>query len=83
MKPYEKRIRVILDVPKETAAYLELMKQWENEGGAINIKQNSEVIPEANLPFREGDVFRVVSGTIDFIEEEVYYLVDIIKENSE
>jgi len=33
MKPYEKQIRVILDVPKETAAYLELMKQWENEGG--------------------------------------------------
>lgn len=79
MKSYEKRIRIVLDVPKETAAYHKLMEQWENEGGAIMVKRDREPIPEAKLPFREGEAFQVVRGTIDFVENEVYYLVDVMK----
>jgi len=79
MKSYEKRIRIVLDVPKETTAYHNLMEQWENEGGAITVKHDSEPIPDAKLPFREGEAFQVVRGTIDFVEDEVYYIVDVMK----
>lgn len=79
MKSHEKRIRIILDVPKKTTSYNNLMGQWENEGGAIIVKHNSEIIPEAKVPFREGEVFQVIRGVIDFVDEEVYYIVDVKK----
>lgn len=79
MKSHEKRIRIVLDVPKKTASYHKLMGQWENEGGAIPVKKDSEIIGEPNLPFLEGEVFKVIKGTIDFVEDEVYYLVDVMK----
>ncbi len=79
MRPYERRIKLVLDVPKKTGAYHKLMEQWENEGGAIKVNQSSEIIPEANIPFREGEAFQVVRGSIDFEEEGVYYIVDIMK----
>ncbi len=79
MKPHQKRIRIVLDVPKETVVYHQLMQQWENEGGAITIRQSTNLIPEAKLPFRAGDAFQVISGVIDFVEDEVYYIVDVQK----
>ncbi len=79
MKPYEKKIRIVLDVPKETTAYYNLMGQWENEGGAITVKKSSDIIPEAQLPFREGEAFQVIKGVIDFVDDEVYYIVDVMK----
>jgi len=51
----------------------------KKEGGAITVKHDSEPIPEAKLPFREGEAFQVVRGTIDFVEDEVYYIVDVMK----
>lgn len=79
MKPYEKRVRIVLDVPKKTAAYHTLMEKWENEGGAISVKDDTEIIPEAKIPFREGESFQVIRGTIDFVDDEVYYIVDVMK----
>jgi hypothetical protein len=79
MKPYHKRIRIVLDVPKETAGYNKLMQQWENEGGAITVKQSTNLIPEAQLPFRAGEAFQVINGVIDFVEDEAYYIVDLQK----
>jgi len=68
-----------LDVPKETGAYHNLMEKWENEGGAITVKEDTDIIPDAKLPFREGEAFQVIKGTIDFVEDEVYYIVDVMK----
>ncbi|PWN06539.1 hypothetical protein [Rhodohalobacter mucosus] len=72
-----KRIKIKLNVPESTVEYYHLMEQWENEGGAIPVKSKEDLIPGDKIPFSEGDTFRVVSGSIDLIDEAFYYIVDV------
>ncbi|PKD44056.1 hypothetical protein [Rhodohalobacter barkolensis] len=79
MGPYEKQLRIILDVPKQTAAYYKLQQKWENEGGAIAVDRSTDILEEANLPFRAGEAFQVIDGEIEIKDEEVIYIVNVQK----
>lgn len=72
-----KRIKIKLDVPESTVDYYHLMEQWENEGGAIPVKSKQNLIPGDQIPFSAGDTIRIVSGSIDLINDEFYYIVDV------
>ncbi|HKL14005.1 MAG TPA: hypothetical protein VJ915_00145 [Balneolaceae bacterium] len=72
-----KRIKIRLDVPESTVDYYHLMEQWENEGGAIPVKSKEDLIPGDQIPFSAGDTIRIVSGSVDLIEDAFYYIVDM------
>ena len=72
-----KRIKIRLDVPKSTVNYHHLMEQWENEGGAIPVTLKEDLIPNNQIPFSAGDTIRIVSGSIDMIDDKFYYIVDL------
>lgn len=72
-----KRIKIRLDVPESTVDYYHLMEQWENEGGAIPVRSKEDLIPSDQIPFSAGDTIRIVSGSVDLIEDEFYYIVDV------
>ncbi len=72
-----KQLKIKLDVPDGTIAYYRLQQQWENEGGAVKILSKESLVPAEKLPFTAGDCFRVIGGSVDLIDEEFYYIVDI------
>jgi 5-hydroxyisourate hydrolase-like protein (transthyretin family) len=83
MDTENKQLKIKLDLPEGTIAYYRLQQQWENEGGAVKILPKENLVPAGKLPFTTGDYFRVISGSVDLIDEEFYYIVDveIITEN--
>ncbi len=77
MRPYEKQLKIKLDLPQKTAGYYKLQEQWENEGGAIIVDHTTDIIPEAKLPFRAGEAFQVIDGAIDIEDDEIFYIVNV------
>lgn len=72
-----KQVRIKLDIPQSTIDYYRFQERWENEGGAIVIKSKEDLIPGDKIPFTPGETFRVVSGRIDLVNDNFYYIAEI------
>jgi len=73
------RIKIKLDASEGTLAYNRLQEQWENEGGAVSIRSNVDLVLGDKIPFTPGDTFRILSGRMDFIDDDFYYIAEIEK----
>ncbi len=71
------QIKIKLDVSEGTHAYYRLQEQWENEGGAVAIKSEEDLVPNRNIPFVPGDTFRVLNTSLDLVNENFYYIAEI------
>jgi len=72
-----KQIKIKLDVPENAIAYKSLREQWENEGGATESISSNELILVDQLPFKPGDIFKVIACRENVIEGELFLLADI------
>ena len=85
MKSSIKQIKIKLNVPETIIAYFRLQEKWENEGGAIRIMSKDDLIPDEKIPFAPGELFRVLSASIELIDDTFYYIVNVetVPEGSE
>ncbi len=75
-----KQIKIKLNVPESAARYYEQHSKWENEGGAAPASEHSF---QFELPFKKGDVLRVVSGLVDVRNGEAFYVADVEVESGD
>ena len=73
------QLKIKLGFSKGTTKYYQLQEQWENEGGAPKDQPENSPMPEIVPPIKEGDYFRVISGSIDLIEDDLFYIAYIQK----
>lgn len=73
------QLKIKLDLPADTAKYYKLQEQWENEGGSTSDQPVTMSLPEIHPPLTTGDTFQVISGTIDLIDDELFYIANIRK----
>lgn len=71
------QLKIKLDLPDDTAKYKKMQERWENEGGLTTDQPETMSLPEIHPPLKTGDYLQVISGSIDFIGNEVFYIADI------
>lgn len=80
MEDRKYQLKIKLDLPDDAAAkYYKLQERWENEGGSTTDQSETMSLPEIQPPLKAGDYFQVISGSIDFIDNEIFYIADIRK----
>lgn len=79
MEDSKYQLKIKLDLPDDTAKYKKLQERWENEGGSTTDQSETMSLPEIQPPLKTGDYFQVISGSIDFIDNEIFYIADIRK----
>jgi hypothetical protein len=70
-------LKIKLDIPESTMAYNRVLKQWEDEGGAVPVRTSEDLVPGCHVPFTPGECFRVIRARIDLSGDEFFYIADI------
>lgn len=73
------QISIKLDNPDSIKEYDNLQNQWENEGGSTQPSSIETMLPDGILPLKPGEVFKVISGTIERMDDHLFYVADIEK----
>ncbi|MFO7845344.1 MAG: hypothetical protein R6V27_02205 [Balneolaceae bacterium] len=79
METNTSQISIKLDDPDSIKEYDRLQSQWENEGGSTRPSSIENMIPDGILPLKPGEQFKVISGTIERTDDQLFYVVDIEK----
>ena len=76
MRTKPKRIKIKLGLSEKSTNYYKSVINWEGEGGAT---AKNSALSQINVPFEKGDRLEVLSGVIDFDDDEIVYVADVQK----
>ena len=74
LKP--ERIKIKLGLSAKSTNYYKSVSNWESEGGATT---DTSALSQIKVPFKKGDRLEVLSGVIDFDDDELVYVADVQK----
>lgn len=83
MKTNINQLKIRLDISEDAVQYYKLQEKWENEGGATINQAVETYLPENQIQLKIGEYFRVLDSRIELIDDEVFYIVDVQKEDVE
>lgn len=81
MEEKSKILKIKLDVPERTVDYFRVQENWENEGGSTQVYSKISHFPDDTIPLQPGDQFKVLNGTIERIDNNLFYIAEIEKVN--